>query len=120
MKEQSQQQQEEEPTQEPATVAQQPSPAEFAEELKRLREMMQLEYEAKVRGAFEEIEELKTVLEETAREKQAKNDRTLQRQLEDKNGEIDELNSLVTKLQGKIKDQRGRSDQADKELQEFQ
>lgn len=40
---------------------------------------MQLEYETKVRGAFDEIEELKAVLEETAREKQAKNDRTLQR-----------------------------------------
>ena len=40
---------------------------------------MQIEYESKVRSAFEEIEELKTVLEVNAREKQAKNDRTLQR-----------------------------------------
>ena len=47
--------------------------------MKRLREIMQIEYESKVRSAFEEIEELKTVLEVNAREKQAKNDRTLQR-----------------------------------------
>ena len=71
---------------------------------------MQIEYESKVRSAFEEIEELKTVLEVNAREKQAKNDRTLQRQLEDKDSEIDELNCLVTKLQGKIKEQRGKSE----------
>jgi len=37
--------------------------------MKRLREILQFEYEAKVRSAFEEIEELKCVLEESAREK---------------------------------------------------
>jgi len=72
--------------------------------MRRLREIMHLEYETKVRSAFEEIEELKCVLEENAREKQAKNDRTLQRQLEDKDSEIDELNGLVNKLQGRMKE----------------
>ena len=84
--------------------------AEFAEELKRLREIMQTEYEAKVRSAFEELEELKVVLEENAREKQAKNDRTMQRQLEDKDSEIDELNTLVAKLRGKISEQKASND----------
>ena len=37
--------------------------------MRRLREIMHLEYETKVRSAFEEIEELKCVLEENAREK---------------------------------------------------
>ena len=65
---------------------------EFAEEMKRLREIVHNEYECKVRNAFEEIEELKNTLEESAKEKQAKNDRMLARQLDDKDGEIDELN----------------------------
>ena len=57
------------------------APAEnFGEEMKRLREIVHSEYEIKVRNAFEEIDELKATLEETAKEKQAKNDRTLQRQ----------------------------------------
>ena len=75
------------------------SPAEnFGEELKRLREIVHAEYEIKVRNAFDEIDELKATLEENAKEKQAKNDRTLQRQLQDKDGEIEELNTLVNKL----------------------
>ena len=47
--------------------------------MKRLREIVHAEYEIKVRNAFDEIDELKATLEETAKEKQAKNDRTLQR-----------------------------------------
>jgi len=34
-----------------------------------LREILQVEYETKVRSAFEELEELKTVLEENTRDK---------------------------------------------------
>lgn len=49
--------------------------SEFSDELKRVRELLQSEYENKVRNAFEEIEELKSTLEEGAKEKQAKNDR---------------------------------------------
>ena len=47
--------------------------------MKRLREIIQNEYEIKVRNAFEEIEELKQTLDENAKDKQAKNDRTLAR-----------------------------------------
>ena len=71
---------------------------EFSDELKRVRELLQNEYENKVRNAFEEIEELKNTLEEGAKEKQAKNDRMLQRQLETRDGEIEELNTLLAKL----------------------
>ena len=65
------------------------APAEnFGEEMKRLREIVHAEYEIKVRNAFEEIDELKATLEDNAKDRQAKNDRTLQRQLEDKDGEL--------------------------------
>ena len=40
--------------------------------MKRLREILQAEYETKMRSAFEELEELKTTLEENAKERQAK------------------------------------------------
>ena len=72
--------------------------SEFSDELKRVRELLQGEYEQKVRNAFEELDELKTTLEEAAKERQAKNDRMLQRQLETKDGEIEELNTLLAKL----------------------
>ena len=65
---------------------------EFADEMKRLREILNNEYEAKVRNAFEELEDLKNTLEDNAKEKQAKNDRMMARRLEDKDGEIEELN----------------------------
>ena len=52
----------------------------FTDEIKRIRELMQQEYEAKVRNAYEEIEELKTTLEENAKDRMAKNERALKRQ----------------------------------------
>ena len=60
---------------------------------------MQAEYENKIRNAFVEIEELKNNLEENAKEKQAKNDRNMARHLEDKDEEINELSTLMAKLQ---------------------
>ena len=72
--------------------------------MKRLREILHADYETKMRNAFEELEELKTTLEENAKERQAKQERLLQRQLEDKDGEIEELNAHLTKLQQKVKD----------------
>jgi len=42
----------------------------------------------------------------------------LQRQLEDKDSEIEELNTLVNKLKGKISEQKSLSEQADKAIQE--
>ena len=72
--------------------------SEFSDELKRVRELLQSEYEQKVRNAFEELDELKNTLEDAAKERQAKNDRMLARQLETKDGEIEELNTLLAKL----------------------
>jgi len=87
--------------------------------MKRLREILNAEYETKVRHAFEELEELKLVLEEGAKEKQAKNERTLQRKIELKDGEIDELNQLVSKLQAKLKEQKGKSELAEKDMENY-
>jgi len=42
----------------------------------------------------------------------------LQRQLEDKDSEIEELNTLVNKLKGKISEQKSLSEQANKAIQE--
>lgn len=42
---------------------------ELADEMKRYRELLNSEYETKLRNAFEELEELKTVLEDNAKEK---------------------------------------------------
>jgi hypothetical protein len=60
--------------------------------MKRLREILNNEYETKVRNAFEELEDLKNTLEDNAKDKQIKNDRMMARRLEDKDGEIEELN----------------------------
>ena len=66
--------------------------------MKRLRKIVHAEYEIKVRNAFDEIDELKATLEENAKEKWAKNERTIQRQIQDKDSEIEELTALVNKL----------------------
>lgn len=47
--------------------------------MKRVRELLHSEYESKIRGAFDELEELKVTLEENAKEKQAKSERMLAR-----------------------------------------
>ena len=91
--------------------------SEFAEEMKSLREIVQAEYENKIRNAFGEIEELKNNLEENAKERQAKNERMMARQLEDKDGEINELSTLMAKLQLRVKEQRAEIGQAGQEMQ---
>ena len=81
-----------------------------------MRELLHQEYEMKMRSAFEELDEVRVTLEENAREKQAKNERTLERQLADKDSEIEEINALVAKLQQKVKEQRAQSGQADRDI----
>lgn len=77
---------------------------EFAEELQRLKTIMQQEYEAKMKQAFDQVDELKQSLEETARDRQAKQERSTARQVADKDSEIEELTLLVRKLQDKLKE----------------
>ena len=54
----------------------------------------------------DEFGEMKAELEKMGTEKIEKAEKMCQRQIEDKNEEIQDLNQLVTKFQGKIKEQR--------------
>ena len=68
---------------------------------------MKDDYNQKLQQTVEQVDEFKAELEKSQQEKQSKTEKLCKQQIDDKDEEIGDLNTLVGKLQDKTKEQRG-------------